>query len=389
MKKIFNILLAVSIALPLFTACETDNDSNPVITEPTTFTLNTPAYAANNVYDLRTAETLELTCSQPDYGFTAATTYKVQIALEPEFVEAEGDTKANYGELESLFTSAKLQIDAQELNLKLMDLWSEQKGEEEYGVEPISLYIRLKANITGSDRGVITSNTIELPKVLGTTEGALQLPKKFYMVGPAFDDAAELQTMPAVSGMKGQFWKLVYLEAGKGFKLAVKDNEAYGMTNKVTLDDKAEADAGGTDNIEVANSGWYVVFVKIKVQNSEYVFTVTFYPGDVYLFGATNGAASDVAWTYMDDCKFTTPTTKDGVFTSPQLKAAGEVRMCVKTEIDWWRTEFTLYQGNIFYRENNNINDSWNKDMGSDYSIQGQVGNVVELNFTEGTGEKK
>ena len=30
MKKISNILLAVTFALPLFTACETDNDSNPI-----------------------------------------------------------------------------------------------------------------------------------------------------------------------------------------------------------------------------------------------------------------------------------------------------------------------------------------------------------------------
>ena len=49
MKKISNILLAVTFALPLFTACETDNDSNPILNEPDTFTLNTPAYAANNV----------------------------------------------------------------------------------------------------------------------------------------------------------------------------------------------------------------------------------------------------------------------------------------------------------------------------------------------------
>lgn len=34
MKKISNILLAVTFALPLFTACETDNDSNPILTNP-------------------------------------------------------------------------------------------------------------------------------------------------------------------------------------------------------------------------------------------------------------------------------------------------------------------------------------------------------------------
>ena len=36
MKKISNILLAVTFALPLFTACETDNDSNPTLNEPDT-----------------------------------------------------------------------------------------------------------------------------------------------------------------------------------------------------------------------------------------------------------------------------------------------------------------------------------------------------------------
>ena len=63
MKKISNILLAVTFALPLFTACETDNDSNPILNEPDTFTLNTPAYAANNVYALKNAQSVDLTCS--------------------------------------------------------------------------------------------------------------------------------------------------------------------------------------------------------------------------------------------------------------------------------------------------------------------------------------
>ena len=101
MKKISNILLAVTFALPLFTACETDNDSNPILNEPDTFTLNTPAYAANNVYDLKNAQTVELTCSQPDYGFPAATTYTVQASFEQDFLEATDESKANYTVLES------------------------------------------------------------------------------------------------------------------------------------------------------------------------------------------------------------------------------------------------------------------------------------------------
>ena len=71
------------------------------------------------------------------------------------------------------------------------------------------------------------------------------------------------------------------------------------------------------------------------------------------------------------------------------MVASGEVRMCVKTEVDWWRTEFTLYDGNIFYRENIAVNDSWGADVGAGYSIQGSAGKIMQLNFTAGTGEMK
>ena len=64
--------------------------------------------------------------------------------------------------------------------------------------------------------------------------------------------------------------------------------------------------------------------------------------------------------------------------------------MCAVLEgVDWWRLEFTLYKGEIFYRENNNIASGWKDDMGSDYSVQGSPSNKVYLNFTTGTGELK
>lgn len=155
MKKISNILLAVTFALPLFTACETDNDSNPILNEPDTFTLNTPAYAANNVYDLKNAQTVELTCSQPDYGFPAATTYTVQASFEQDFIEATDESKANYTVLESTSPTAKINVDASELNNALLDLWTAVNGEQaELPTEPVAVYIRLKANITSSGKGV-------------------------------------------------------------------------------------------------------------------------------------------------------------------------------------------------------------------------------------------
>ncbi len=79
MKKILNsMLLLIVAAVPLLTSCEDDNDSNPTLSIPQSFVLNTPGLAAGNVYDLPNG-TVNLTTNQPDYGgWPAAVTYAVQ-----------------------------------------------------------------------------------------------------------------------------------------------------------------------------------------------------------------------------------------------------------------------------------------------------------------------
>ena len=70
MKNLYK-LFTLTMGLLALSACE----SNPVLNEPDTFVLNVPAFASNNVYDLKNSESLELTCTQPDYGIPMATTY--------------------------------------------------------------------------------------------------------------------------------------------------------------------------------------------------------------------------------------------------------------------------------------------------------------------------
>ena len=367
MKKISNILLAVTFALPLFTACETDNDSNPILNEPDTFTLNTPAYAANNVYDLKNAQSVELTCSQPDYGFPAATTYTVQASFEQDFKEATDDSKANYTVLENTYPTAKMNVDASELNSALLDLWTAVNGEQAaLPTEPIAVYIRLKANITSSGKGICFSNIIELPNVLiSKSTSSLTPPKTMFIVGSMLD--ADWKVWKPMAGVYG-----------------TKENEYIGINdNRVTVTDKAGAGVSGNDNFIVENAGWYLFYIKAAVKGSDYAFTITFYPAEVYLFGNTTGGS----WAFTDTWKFAVPATKDGNFVSPAMTASGEVRMCFKTDLDWWRTEFTLHDGEIFYRDVNLI-DSWT-EKGEGYSVQGSAGNVMYLNFTAGTGEKK
>lgn len=81
-------------ALTMFTACSDDNDSNPTLVEPSSFVLNTPAYAQEGI-DLKSSDNLNFTWSQPDYGFPAAADYALQISRDGNFTvsveEAEAD----------------------------------------------------------------------------------------------------------------------------------------------------------------------------------------------------------------------------------------------------------------------------------------------------------
>lgn len=120
MKNLYK-LFTLTMGLLALSACEADRDSNPVLNEPDTFVLNVPAFASNNVYDLKNSESLELTCTQPDYGIPMATTYSVQISLEENFVDAhaETNTEANYTTLGTTHSSAKMEVKALEFALAL------------------------------------------------------------------------------------------------------------------------------------------------------------------------------------------------------------------------------------------------------------------------------
>ncbi len=84
-----------------------------------------------------------------------ATTYSVQISLEENFVDAhaETNTEANYTTLGTTHSSAKMEVKALEFALALGDLWS-ASSDEEFPTTPIPVYVRLKAELTNSGRGI-------------------------------------------------------------------------------------------------------------------------------------------------------------------------------------------------------------------------------------------
>ena len=88
--NIKNILYATMIgaACAGFTACDDDNGSNPTLTVPESFLLNTPVLSENPIDLEETSDSIALYWSQPNYGgFPAVTTYNVQYALSDNFDE--------------------------------------------------------------------------------------------------------------------------------------------------------------------------------------------------------------------------------------------------------------------------------------------------------------
>lgn len=137
MKKI-SILAFLFAGMLSFSSCESDRDSNPVLQEPTEFVLNTPAYV-NTTYDLANSTSLELTCSQPNFGYTAPTVYAVQVALNQSFDNAI--------QLDTKYSTAKMNVDASEIAVAVTNLAvAEGKTEADFPlVAP--LYVRDRKSV--------------------------------------------------------------------------------------------------------------------------------------------------------------------------------------------------------------------------------------------------
>ena len=87
MKSIIKSSLLLCAGVALFSACDKDLDHNPTLQTPKTFKLNTPAYAAQTV-DLKVADKLNFTWSQPEYGAPIAAEYGMQFSTTNKWTKS-------------------------------------------------------------------------------------------------------------------------------------------------------------------------------------------------------------------------------------------------------------------------------------------------------------
>lgn len=296
MKKIlsFIILLAGVIS---FSACDDDRDSNPTYNQPASFVLNTPGLATA-VYDLKNAGTVVLTCTQPDYGFTAATSYSVEVALSDTWTDETETAAASYMVLTDNYTEAKLAIDAQEIDKAIVQLsgWASESDTPDTDME---IYVRLKASVNSSLLPVY-SNAIKLNVLPYYIELKDAAPSFFFLIGNYVggwdtnmkDIGTSLIPMSLVSNYEydkktgvGQFTFTEYFDAAtssNGFKLigmidgAISWNEQWGNGEDGDLPGNTNlqhlhGEGGNPGHLGVSEAGWY----KIDVDDVKQSLTFT------------------------------------------------------------------------------------------------------------------
>ncbi len=382
MRKLY-ISAALLLGVFAFSSCE-DQDTTPVMQEPTEFVLNTPAYV-NGTYDLEHSTTLELTCSQPDYGFTAATSYAVEVSLTNVF---DGKESVVLG---TTYSTARMNVDVAELAAALTSLATAADPDltEEDFPMVTEVYVRLVAKLTNSGKGEIASNVIILPNVrMHYALPAVNLPEELYLIGQCngWDWGAAYAFVPAYDNPntadKKMFWRLAYLPAEGGLKLNFNkawDGNEVGFAGVKCVDNaSAGVKASDDGNIVVTTGGWYLVVVDMTLNGRNYAYNVQFNAPNVYLMGS-NAPVND--WSIADANLFSVPADADGSFVSPKFAydtdGDGGVRACVNIPgHDGWKTEFMVFDGVLKYRATG----------GDQERVNGKKGQVLKINFTKGTG---
>lgn len=364
--KLYHILPTVALGLGValgFTSCADDNDSNPVLHMPDTFTLNTPALAGNT-YDLKnTTDSIAFTWSQPDYGgMPLATTYKLQyvVAKTGNEVVTTADGKLQFAEgvevkeYDESKTKCEYKLAPADVDIILL---RETGATADNMPASTDVYYRVSAQ-TNSTKPVY-SNIIKMTYAPYYQRTEIAEPVTWYLVGSCFADGTwgdqvPTSTLPLyLTGDKydedsgyGTISWTGYIPADAIFKLrgSLTDNWATQIGQGAEFG-KFSINDGGCANIAPGAAG---------------VYNIT-----VYTKAIATGDASGISITKTDDA---TTYNKvylngsfnnwgDGVAMSPVNTTVGE------NNHDWY-TRIHLPAGTELKFQANN----WGMEIGSKYS---------------------
>lgn len=196
MKNIFSYATMLLGGLLALTACSDDRDSNPTLTQPTSFVLNNPAVGAG-VVDLSKSETIELTWSQPTEYTTGnaavVATYAVELSGAGTFnqkwddnAEEGANDNADYIALDEMSTVCNYSIPSAILATALQKLMKYADG---IALPTQNVTIRVRSAVkdaAGVEYCPILSNTVTvnvLPYYVELKDAPVVM---WYLVGNMF-----------------------------------------------------------------------------------------------------------------------------------------------------------------------------------------------------------
>ena len=337
MKTILKSTLLLLCSVGLFTACSDDNDSNPTLGQPTTFVLNTPAYASLPV-NLATSTELPFTWSSPDYGFPVEAEFQLEASIDGNFTvsteEAEADESVipNYVILPASFTGGNGTIDAAKL-AKAVNAMGNWESEDDIP-ESVTLTVRASAITKGASK--IYSNTVNI-QVVPTADIAPTFPEFIYEIGNESGWAtAHALRSPNLDGIYTGFY---WLDGGFKFKPNENDwngdwgqdpNGTYGNLVVDGEEDCNDASKSFPDQAQAAG------FFQIKVDLNEMTWAITPITS-ISIIGGFNDWAGDVEMTYNKE---------DGCWEVTTNEVSGEYKFRANHDwgINWGGTEAELTQ---------------------------------------------
>ncbi len=278
----------------IFSACEDDRDANPVLLSPETFELNTPAYASSQI-DLESSNELRFTFSQPDYGYTAAVTYQVQVSLtdtwtlDVDDVEEDSDAVGDYSTIDESYTSCSISVTASLFakSIAYIAQWTEDEVPAD-----LTVYVRVKATCGGN---VCYSNVVEVlvaPYYIELSDADIIL---WYILGSNIGDGSWSNKLASTGVSNFPFFidpdyaydsktgtgEIVYTNYfgdGNSFKILPSDfNWSYAMISDGANTAYYRDGGDDADNITCSPAGVYTITINTSANSC----TIAAYDGDV------------------------------------------------------------------------------------------------------------
>ena len=339
--NIKNILYATMIgaACAGFTACDDDNGSNPTLTVPESFLLNTPVLSENPIDLEETSDSIALYWSQPNYGgFPAVTTYNVQYALSDNFDELiqrqeENEEFVGVIQMDEPLNVCNTAFAPSDFNRNLIKLAGVSSVDEL--PEEMDVFFRIVAKTYSTEP--IYSNIVKI-KVQPFFQ-ALQAadPVLWYLTGNAIGDGSwnsdhqfgcvpmyfsPNETYNELDGTGNIVWAGYLVPDGFKFRGSTTDNWATQIGQGDAFGEYKLND-GGSANISVPEAGVY--FVKLNTQT--HVPEITLYEGRWQTFQSisVSGTFNEWADTEMEPVNTAAAENHDW-YLNIDLKAGDEIK---------------------------------------------------------------